>query len=278
MGYPARTEMMCFAGDRGIAFYSLCCIWRDFHVFQKKIKQSAEIDRSRIPRHIGIIMDGNGRWAKRRGLPRSAGHKRGADILEDICDYCNGLGVEALTVYAFSTENWSRPQKEIDALMDLLYDYLLMVEEKFKGRDMKLKISGDISPLTPKIQAAIHHAEEVTASGKRMILNIALNYGGRDEIVRAARKIAAAAAAGTQKIDAIDEAAFAAYLDMGDLPEVDLIIRPSGEMRLSNFMLWESAYAELWFSDICWPDFRPKDMQQAILDYQNRDRRFGGVK
>ena len=246
--------------------------------FRKKMKQSAEIDHSRIPRHIGIIMDGNGRWARRRGLPRSAGHKRGADILEDICDYCNGLGVEALTVYAFSTENWSRPQKEIDALMDLLYDYLLMVEEKFKGRDMKLKISGDISPLTPKIQAAIHHAEEVTASGKRMILNIALNYGGRDEIVRAARKIAAAAAAGTQKIDAIDEAAFAAYLDMGDLPEVDLIIRPSGEMRLSNFMLWESAYAELWFSDICWPDFRPKDMQQAILDYQNRDRRFGGVK
>lgn len=246
--------------------------------FFKKKPNITELDMSNIPKHIGVIMDGNGRWAKRRGLPRSAGHKRGADILENICDCCNALGVRVLTVYAFSTENWSRPQKEIDALMDLLYDYLMQVEEKFRGRDMKLKISGDISPLSDKIKKAIAHAEDVTSSGKRMILNIALNYGGRDEIVRAARKIADEAANGSLKASDLTEQSFAGYLDTAGLPEVDLIIRPSGEKRLSNFMLWQAAYAELWYSDICWPDFTEADMKQAILDYQNRDRRFGGVK
>ncbi len=246
-------------------------------MFFKK-KESIELDMERIPKHIGVIMDGNGRWAKRRGLPRSAGHKRGADILENICDYCHSLGVKALTVYAFSTENWSRPQGEIDALMDLLYHYLQMVEEKFKGRNMRLKISGEISPLSEKIQAAIHHAEEVTASGTGMILNIALNYGGRDEIVRAVRSLCKDVGGDAQKIDAIDQELFSRYLDTADLPEVDLIIRPSGEKRLSNFLLWQAAYAEFWYSDICWPDFQEKDMKQAIYDYQNRDRRFGGVK
>lgn len=246
--------------------------------FFKKKPNITELDMSNIPKHIGVIMDGNGRWAKRRGLPRSAGHKRGADILENICDCCNALGVRVLTVYAFSTENWSRPQKEIDALMDLLYDYLMQVEEKFRGRDMKLKISGDISSLSDKIKKAIAHAEDVTSSGKRMILNIALNYGGRDEIVRAARKIADEAANGTLKSSDLTEQSFAGYLDTAGLPEVDLIIRPSGEKRLSNFMLWQAAYAEFWYSDICWPDFTEADMKQAILDYQNRDRRFGGVK
>lgn len=246
--------------------------------FFKKKPNITELDMSNIPKHIGVIMDGNGRWAKRRGLPRSAGHKRGADILENICDCCNALGVRVLTVYAFSTENWSRPQKEIDALMDLLYDYLMQVEEKFRGRDMKLKISGNISPLSDKIKKAIAHAEDVTSSGKRMILNIALNYGGRDEIVRAARKIADEAANGSLKASDLTEQSFAGYLDTAGLPEVDLIIRPSGEKRLSNFMLWQAAYAEFWYSDICWPDFTEADMKQAILDYQNRDRRFGGVK
>lgn len=246
--------------------------------FFKKKPNITELDMSNIPKHIGVIMDGNGRWAKRRGLPRSAGHKRGADILENICDCCNALGVHVLTVYAFSTENWSRPQKEIDALMDLLYDYLMQVEEKFRGRDMKLKISGDISPLSDKIKKAIAHAEDVTSSGKQMILNIALNYGGRDDIVRAARKIADEAANGSLKASDLTEQSFAGYLDTAGLPEVDLIIRPSGEKRLSNFMLWQAAYAEFWYSDICWPDFTEADMKQAILDYQNRDRRFGGVK
>ena len=247
-------------------------------MFWNRKKNKLALDMDRIPRHIGVIMDGNGRWARRRGLPRSAGHKRGADILENISDYCNGLGVKALTVYAFSTENWSRPQKEIDALMDLLYDYLMMVEEKFRGRNMRLKISGDITRLSGRIQSAIHHAEAVTASGDGMVLNIALNYGGRDEIVRAARKLAADAAGGRLRPDEIDEARFAACLDTAGLPEVDLIIRPSGEKRLSYFMLWQAAYAEFWYSDICWPDFKERDMRQAIYDYQNRNRRFGGVK
>lgn len=245
--------------------------------FKKKTKE-IELDMNRIPKHIGVIMDGNGRWAKRRGLPRSAGHKRGADILEHLCDYCASLGVEALTVYAFSTENWVRPQNEIDALMELLYGYLLQVEEKFKGRNMKLKISGDTAPLSDKIKDAIRHAEEVTSTGTGMVLNIALNYGGRDEIVRGARKVAMDIKDGRLNIDDIDEKAFAGYLDMADLPEVDLIIRPSGEKRLSNFMLWGAAYAEFWYSDICWPDFKDEDMRQAIYDFQNRDRRFGGVK
>ncbi len=247
-------------------------------MFFKKKKDTEALDMERIPQHIGVIMDGNGRWAKRRGLPRSAGHKRGADILENICDYCNSIGVKALTVYAFSTENWSRPQGEIDALMDLLYHYLQMVEEKFKGRNMRLKISGDISPLSEKIQNAIHHAEEVTAPGTGMVLNIALNYGGRDEIVRATRKLCQEVGGDPEKIAAIDQNMFGQFLDTADLPEVDLIIRPSGEKRLSNFLLWQAAYAEFWYSDICWPDFKEEDMKQAIYDYQNRDRRFGGVK
>lgn len=246
-------------------------------IFSRK-KEKIQLDMTRIPKHVGIIMDGNGRWAKRRGLPRSAGHKRGADILEHLCDYCAGLGIEALTVYAFSTENWSRPEKEIDALMELLYDYLLQVEEKFRGRNMKLKISGDVSPLSDKIKEAICHAEEVTSKATGMVLNIALNYGGRDEIVRAARKIADDVQFGKINKDDITEEFFAGYLDMWDLPEVDLIIRPSGEKRLSNFMLWQAAYAEFWYSDICWPDFKDSDMAQAIYDFQNRDRRFGGVK
>lgn len=243
-----------------------------------KRKKQIELDLENIPQHIGVIMDGNGRWAKKRGLPRSAGHKRGADILENISDYCNSIGVKALTVYAFSTENWSRPQKEIDALMELLYDYLLQVEEKFKNRNMRLMISGDTSKLSEKIQKAIVHAEEVTASGDGMVLNIALNYGGRDEIVRAVRKISEKVQNGDIQPEEISEDIFSENLDMATLPEVDLIIRPSGEKRLSNFMLWQAAYAEFWYSDICWPDFTENDMKQAIVDFQSRNRRFGGVK
>lgn len=236
------------------------------------------LDMKRIPQHIGIIMDGNGRWARRRGLPRTAGHKKGADNLEHIADYCASLGVKALTVYAFSTENWSRPQEEVNTLMELMYNYLLTVEKKFAGRDMRLKISGDRSRFSDKINRAIDHAEEVTASGKGMVLNIALNYGGRDEIVHAARKVAEQVKNGICSPEEIDEAYFARFLYTAGLPEVDLIIRPSGELRLSNFLLWQAAYAEFWYSDICWPDFKARDMRRAILDYQRRDRRFGGVK
>jgi len=246
-------------------------------MFFKKKAKVAELDKNNIPQHIGVIMDGNGRWAKRRGLPRRAGHKAGADNLERICDYCNSIGVKALTVYAFSTENWSRPKDEIDALMELLYNYLLTVEEKFKNRNMKLKISGDVTQLSDKIQKAIVHAEEVTSSGDGMILNIALNYGGRAEITRAARLAAKEVLNGNLDLDGITEELVGKYMYTADLPEVDLIIRPSGEKRLSNFLLWQAAYAEFWYSDICWPDFKNSDMKQAILDYQSRNRRFGAV-
>ena len=245
--------------------------------FKKTEYSENDLDRDRIPKHIGIIMDGNGRWAKRRMLPRSAGHKAGADKLEQICDYCAELGVEALTVYAFSTENWSRPKEEVDALMDLLYNYLLTVEEKFAPRNMRLQISGDTGPLSQKIKDAIARAEEVTASGETMVLNIALNYGGRDEIVRAARKAAQSVKDGEISVEDIDEKYMNSLMYTANLPEVDLIIRPSGELRLSNFLLWQAAYAEFWFSDICWPDFSERDMLKAVLDYQNRDRRFGNV-
>ena len=245
--------------------------------FRKKQTERPQLDLSRVPAHIGVIMDGNGRWAKRRGLPRSVGHKAGADNLESMCDYCNSIGVKALTVYAFSTENWSRPQAEVDALMDLLYNYLLTVEEKFRNRNMKLQISGDRTPFSDKIKKAIIHAEEVTAPGDGMVLNIALNYGGRSEIARAARLAAEDVLEGKIKPDDIDEEYVGKFMYTANLPEVDLIIRPSGEKRLSNFLLWQAAYAEFWYSDICWPDFKEKDMEQAIIDFQNRDRRFGNV-
>ena len=245
-------------------------------LFGKK-QSGPELDLSRVPAHIGVIMDGNGRWAKRRGLPRSVGHKAGADNLETMCDYCNSIGVKALTVYAFSTENWSRPKAEVDALMDLLYNYLLTVEEKFRNRNMRLQISGDRTPFSDKIKQAIVHAEEVTASGDGMVLNIALNYGGRSEIVHAAKMAAEEVLAGRISPEDIDEEYFGGFMYTSNLPEVDLIIRPSGEKRLSNFLLWQAAYAEFWYSDICWPDFKEKDMEQAIIDFQNRDRRFGNV-
>lgn len=241
------------------------------HIFKK------QLDMSRIPKHIGIIMDGNGRWAKRRGLPRSAGHRQGAKTLEGIIDCCISLGVEVLTAYAFSTENWKRPEEEVSALMELLYSYLMSAEKRFAEKNVRLTVSGDISKFSDKLQTAIEHAKDVTKEGKALTLNLALNYGGRDEILRAVRGISAEVKSG--KIDPldIDEALFASYLDTAGLPEVDLIIRPSGEQRLSNFLLWQAAYSEFWFSDICWPDFTEKDMKAAIIAYQNRDRRFGAV-
>lgn len=243
----------------------------DRHVFKK------QLDMSRIPKHIGIIMDGNGRWAKRRGLPRSAGHRQGAKTLESIMDYCISLGVEALTVYAFSTENWKRPEEEVSALMELLYSYLMSAEKRFAEKNVRLIVSGDISKLGDKLQAAIEHAKDVTKEGKALTLNLALNYGGRDEIVRAVRGISAEVKNGKINPLDIDEAMFTSYLDTAGLSEVDLIIRPSGEQRLSNFLLWQAAYSEFWFSDICWPDFQENDMRAAIIAYQNRNRRFGAI-
>lgn len=242
-----------------------------------KNKSREELDLTNLPRHIGIIMDGNGRWAKKRGLPRTMGHKQGVKTLEAILDYCSSIGIEVITAYAFSTENWSRPEDEVNALMDLLYDYLSQAESRFATRNYRLIISGDTSKFSEKLKRAMENAVDVTKSGKKITLNLALNYGGRDEIVRASKSICKAVSDGSISPDDIDENLFGSHLDTAGLPEVDLIIRPSGELRLSNFLLWQAAYSEFWYSDICWPDFSPDEMKKAIIDYQKRNRRFGNV-
>ncbi len=257
----------------------ICQLIGDNMFFRKNPKQQNKdtIDMTRIPKHIGIIMDGNGRWAKSKGLPRKAGHRQGAKTIENITDYCASIGVEVITAYAFSTENWNRPKEEVDALMDLLYEYLIQVEEKFKNNKIKFMVIGDISRFSPKLQEAIEHAIEVTKDGDRIIINLALSYGGRDEIVRASKKLYDDISKNKLSVDDVNEEVFSRYLDTHGLPEVDMIIRPSGEQRLSNFLLWQAAYAEFWYSDICWPDFSSSDMDAAIIAYQKRDRRYGGV-
>lgn len=244
---------------------------------RKKSALQEKIDKDNLPLHIGVIMDGNGRWAAKRHLPRSAGHRAGADTFEKIVKYCNTIGIKAITAYAFSTENWNRPKAEVDNLMNLLYEYLQMAEEKFAGSNIILRVIGDRSALSDKINKAIDHAIEITNGNTGIILNMALNYGGRDEIVRAAKIAAKEVESGTLSPDDITEDYLSSHMYTADCPPVDLIIRPSGEQRLSNFLLWQSAYAELWYSNVNWPDFSEEDMNRAILDYQKRNRRFGKV-
>jgi len=240
--------------------------------------KDAKIDMDNIPRHIGVIMDGNGRWAKKRGLPRSDGHKAGAKTLEDISNYCEKIGVEVLTVYAFSTENWKRPKEEVDAIMNLLYEYLSNMEKFVGGRKCRVCIIGDRSALSEKLQQKIEEIEEYTKNRTENVLNIALNYGGRDEIIRAAKVAAKSVREGQITEQDINEEYLSSLMYTGENPPVDLIIRPSGEKRLSNFLLWQCAYSEFWYSDICWPDFTEKHMRQAIAAYQKRNRRFGGTE
>lgn len=244
---------------------------------KKKAAQSGELDMSNIPKHIGIIMDGNGRWAAARGLPRSAGHRKGAEILEGLAVYCGNIGIEVITAYAFSTENWSRPKDEVDYLMNLLYDYLSDADRRFKRNNIRFIVSGDMSAFDERLQGAIKNAVEITKDGTAVCINLALNYGGRDEIVRAARAAAEDAANGKIKPCDIDEKVFSSYLDTAGLPEVDFILRPGGEHRLSNFLLWQAAYSEFIFSDVYWPDFTERDLDSALLEYQHKTRRFGGV-
>ncbi len=243
----------------------------------KRRNNQAQLDPANIPQHIGIIMDGNGRWAARRGLPRSAGHRMGAETLKKIVVYCNKIGVKCVTAYAFSTENWNRPQKEVDALMELLYMYLQQVEEQFDGTNVILRVIGDRSRLSDKINSAINYAEDYTKNNTGLVLNVALNYGGRAEILKATKEAAKSLASGKILEADITEDYMSKLMYTKDVPELDLIIRPSGELRLSNFLLWQAAYAEFWFADINWPDFSEKDMEKAIIDYQARNRRFGRV-
>ena len=225
-----------------------------------------------LPKHIAIIMDGNGRWAKKRALPRSAGHTAGAKTFKDIARYCNKIGLKYLTVYAFSTENWKRPKEEVENIMNLLRDYLKDAEN-FKDENIRVKFIGDLEPLDHDIKALIHKNEEGSKNATGLNLNIAINYGGRDEIKNAVKKIVAA---GTAAED-ITEDTISENLYTSGMPDPDFIIRPSGEYRLSNYLIWQSAYAEYWFSDILWPDFTPRDLEKAIDDYNHRHRRFGGV-
>lgn len=235
------------------------------------------IDKEKLPKHIGIIMDGNGRWAKKRGMPRSFGHKAGAQTFDRIIDFAGNLGIKTVTVYAFSTENWSRPEAEVNAIMELLTDYLNNGLKKLEGKDTKVRIIGNIDEMSEDIRKGVYNIEEKTKNGKSMTVQIALNYGGRAEIVSAAKKAAEMVKKGEADVSQITEELLSSLMYNPEVPDPDLIIRPSGEYRLSNFLLWGSAYSELWFSDILWPDFKDKDLLKAIYDYQKRSRRFGGV-
>ncbi|MBQ2675996.1 MAG: isoprenyl transferase [Clostridia bacterium] len=236
-----------------------------------------QIDLNRLPRHIGVIMDGNGRWAKKRLLPRMAGHSAGANNFKTIARHCNELGIKYLTVYAFSTENWKRSKDEVDNLFNLFRDYLID-SRNFKDENMRLKVIGDIDMLPKDIVELIHEAEENSKDATGTVVNLAINYGGRDELVYAVKKIAQEYKNGDISIEDITEKAISDRIYTADQPDPDLIIRPSGEFRLSNFMIWQSAYSEFWFSNVLWPDFKPSDLDQAIIAYQQRDRRFGDAK
>ena len=225
-----------------------------------------------LPRHIAIIMDGNGRWAKKRSLPRSAGHAAGAKTFKDIARYCNKIGLEYLTVYAFSTENWKRPKEEVDGIMKLLRDYLIDAEN-FKDENIRVKFLGNLGVLDEDIKALIKKNEDGSKDATGLNLNIAINYGGKDEITRAVRDIVKEGIPAEE----ITEEVISEHLYTKGMPDPDFIIRPSGEYRLSNYLIWQSAYAEYWFSDILWPDFKPRHLEQAIDEYNHRNRRFGGV-
>lgn len=238
-------------------------------MFFKK-KHSHNADKTNLPLHIGIIMDGNGRWAKKRKLPRNVGHRAGAETLKKITTYSDEIGIKAITAYTFSTENWKRPQSEIDGIMALLREYLRDYKKNLGDKNAVIKVIGDISVLDEDIRTLIAETEEFTKNNTGVVLNLAINYGGRDEIVHAVNEILASG-------EEVTEENISRHLYTRDLPPVDLIIRPSGEQRLSNFLLWQSAYAELWYDDVLWPDFKTKDLDKAISDYSKRNRRYGGV-
>jgi undecaprenyl diphosphate synthase len=230
-----------------------------------------------VPRHVAIIMDGNGRWARERGLDRSAGHQAGARSVREAVEASLHAGVEVLTLFAFSQENWQRPPAEIDALMTLLEEYIASEAEELRREGVAVRMLGDLERLAPSSRAAVDRIEAATRGGTRLALNVCISYGSRAEIVRAARRLAERVANGELIASAIDEAAFAAELYTAEWPDPDLLVRTSGEMRISNFLLWQVAYAELHVTPVLWPDFTREDFYAAVLDFQRRDRRFGRV-
>ena len=238
---------------------------------------AGEREQSRPPRHIAIILDGNGRWAKRRGLPRTAGHAVGAETFRKIATYCKNIGVEYLTVYAFSTENWSRPAGEVSTIMKLLGKYLREAIDTMERDHIRMKVLGDVEGLAPELREMVRRTDEISQRYEGFQANICLNYGGRDEIVQAARRYARDLAEGRAEGELTEEQ-FGSYLYSAGVPDPDLLIRPGGEQRLSNFLLWQCAYAEFYFTDVLWPDFTPAELDKAIEAFRSRDRRYGGVK
>ncbi len=244
--------------------------------FAKESAEEYQLNPEKMPRHIAIIMDGNGRWATKRALPRKAGHKAGAEALEKIIYAAKDMGLEHLTVYAFSTENWKRSEEEVGAIMELLRMYLKNYFKKFLSDNVRMDVIGDISRLDQDIQESILEIEEISREKTGLSVHIALNYGGRDELRRAVAKIAAVAAEGKLRPEDVTEDMITNALDTAGTPDPELLIRTSGEERISNFLLWQIAYSEFYFSEMLWPDFNKTELQKAIYYYQNRERRFGG--
>ncbi|MBO5059578.1 MAG: isoprenyl transferase [Clostridia bacterium] len=245
-------------------------------LFKKKNRKS-ELDMSRLPTHIGVIMDGNGRWAKKRGLPRSAGHQAGADTLKKIVTECNKMGIKYITVYAFSTENWKRPKEEVDFLMNLLMSYLKDAERTLAGENVVIRAIGSRRELSEEMCRQIEKTENFTKNNTGIVMNIALNYGGREEIVHAVKDIFKKLEDGECNIGDVDADMISDNLYTKGQPDPDFIIRTSNEQRLSNFMMWQASYSEFYFTERLWPDFSVKDLHDAIIEYQSRDRRYGGV-
>lgn len=239
---------------------------------------SKDLDKNNIPVHIAIIMDGNGRWAKQRNLPRAIGHKAGVETLREIVKTSSEIGVKVLTIYAFSTENWKRPPEEVNTLMNLLVEYLRKEVLELHEKKVKIRTIGDTSKLPAICQEELLRASNITCKNSGLILNLALNYGGRTEIINAVKTIAQTVKDGKLEIKDINETIVSTFMSTSGLPDPDLIIRPSGEFRISNFLLWQCAYSEFWFSDVNWPDFNNEYLFKAIIEYQKRDRRFGGIK
>ena len=231
-----------------------------------------------IPKHVAIILDGNGRWAKAKGLPRNAGHVQGAKVVEDMCEITYNMGIQYFTEYAFSTENWSRPKDEVDALMKLLRNYMVNAKKRANKNNMCVRVIGDKTGLDKDLQESILDLEESTKDNTGLHFQIAINYGGRDEITRAVRRLSADVAEGKLEADSITDETINSYLDTAGLPDPDLLIRTCGEQRISNFLLWQLAYTEFYFCDKAWPDFNKKELELAIESYNTRNRKFGGLK
>jgi undecaprenyl diphosphate synthase len=249
----------------------------DAHPAPKEKELKKNLDYSRLPRHIAIIMDGNGRWAVQKGLPRAAGHRAGVESLRETVELCVELKIKVLTVYAFSTENWKRPQEEVDILMGLLVEYIYKEMKELHENNVRINPIGRISELPVSAQAALNAAISKTSNNSGLVLNIALNYGGRVELVDAVREMAQKVKEGKLAPQSINEETISQHLYTREVPDPDLLVRPSGDFRVSNFLLWQLAYTEFWLTPVMWPDFNKVTLLEAILDFQRRERRFGGL-